>query len=280
MAYICHIPSAPLNAYINCIYYRDTPMPFSRAKIFPLPYLRLQINFGGTFQSHKADRSDSLFDGTESWLVGLWSEHRIIHWPLDIQLFIVEFKPGGAYPFLKLPLSELYNQVVSLDAIWGRFAGEIRERLYLAPTLDARFALLEHFLLARLREIPDGLTTVQHALTEIAKHRGSPSIRALSDQIGISQKHLITQFKRMVGGTPKEIARLYRFKHVLHSLDPARPVDWAFMAYQSHFYDQSHFNKEFETFTGHSPTSYLRLRREAATENEEPAKYLLHFSTG
>jgi AraC-like DNA-binding protein len=186
----------------------------------------------------------------------------------------VSFKPGGAYPFLQLPLSELHNQVVPLDALWGHWAAEIRERMYAAQTIEARFALLEQYLLGRLSEAPHGLNAVQYALAQIARWCGALSIRALSDQMGISQNHLGTQFKRLVGGTPKELARLYRFEHVLRSIDPTQPVDWTRAAYESHYYDQSHFNKDFLEFTGHNPTEYLRLRRRVHDENPQRAEYL------
>jgi AraC-like DNA-binding protein len=183
----------------------------------------------------------------------------------------VSFKPGGAYRFLHLPLSELQNQVVSLDAIWGGFAAEIRERLYLAPTIQARFALLEELLLARLREAPQGLKAVQYAVGEVARVHGALSIRELSNRVGMSQKHLITQFRKMVGCTPKELARLYRFAQVLEGIDPIQPVDWTLVAHQFYFHDQSHFIRDFKEFTGHTPTDYLRLRRQMHDEHPDRA---------
>jgi hypothetical protein len=33
----------------------------------------------------------------------------------------IHFKPGGAYPFLKMPSDELHNQHVGLEEIWGRW---------------------------------------------------------------------------------------------------------------------------------------------------------------
>jgi AraC-like DNA-binding protein len=181
---------------------------------------------------------------------------------------------------LQLPLSELHNQVVSLEAIWGHFAAEIREQLYATPAIQARFTLLEQLLLARLHEAPHGLNAVQYAVAEIARHHGALSTGALSERMGISQKHLIAQFKRLVGGTPKELARLYRFRHVLQSIDPTQPVDWALVAHQALYYDQSHFANDFKAFTGHSPTDYLQLRRQVHTENLEDAKCLLQLPNG
>jgi AraC-like DNA-binding protein len=156
-----------------------------------------------------------------------------------------------------------------MDAIWGRIAAEIRERLYAAPTPQAGLALLERLLLERLAEAPYGLDTVQYAIGQIDRQHGALSIRALSDHIGISQNHLSTQFKRMVGVPPKELARFYRFAHVVCAIDPSKSMDWGRIAHQSRFYDLSHFNKDFLDFTGHSPTDYLRLRRRFHVENPD-----------
>jgi AraC-like DNA-binding protein len=149
-----------------------------------------------------------------------------------------------------------------MDAIWGSLAAEIRERLYSAPTLHARFVLLERLLLARLEEIPDGFSAVQYALVQIDQHHGSLSIRDLAEEVGMSHNHLIRQFQRLVGGTPKEVARIYRFKYTLSHLARTEPIDWSEVARQAHYYDQSHFNKDFKAFTGHTPTDFLRLHRE------------------
>jgi AraC-like DNA-binding protein len=87
--------------------------------------------------------------------------------------------------------------------------------------------------------------------------------------MGISQSHLGTQFKRLVGIPPKELTRFYRFAHVLHAIDSTHTIDWTSIAHESGFYDQSHFNKDFMAFTGHSPTNYLRLHHRVHTENPE-----------
>jgi AraC-like DNA-binding protein len=197
MTYLRYNPSPPLNSYIHCLYYRDRPMPYAREKILPVPWIDLMINFGGPFRAYEADQTRPFANCDHSRFVGLRSAYHLVDWPPDMRFFIVEFKPGGAYPFLRLPLSELQHQVVTLEAIWGQYAAEIRERL----------------LLARLCEAPHGFRTVQYAISQIARQGGALSIRELSDQMGISHKHLIAQFKRLVGATPKELARTCRFQH-------------------------------------------------------------------
>jgi AraC-like DNA-binding protein len=275
-----YIPAPPLDAYINYIYYRDTPMPGPRALLLPGPSLNLEINFGAAFRVSTPARAAPFAHCAESWVAGLRDTPHIIDWPHDIRILIVDFKPGAAFPLLQLPLCELNNRVVSLDMLWGRLAAELRERLYAAPTAEARFALLEQVLRERLCQAPRGFELVQHAVAEIARRRGTLSIKALSEQLGLSQKHLITQFKHLVGRTPKELARLYRLQHAIKQIEPAQTVQWAWVAQQACYYDQAHFVNDWKAFTGYAPTEYLALRRRMDVDNPRDVAGLLHLPFG
>jgi len=134
--------------------------------------------------------------------------------------------------------------------------------------------MLEQLFLARLCEAPLGLKAVQYAMAEIARRHGALSIRELSESMGMSQKHLIVQFKQMVGFTPKELGRLYRFADILASIDLTQPVDWTFVTHQFRYHDQSHFIRDFKEFTGHTPTDYLRLRRLMHAKNPDRTQHL------
>jgi AraC-like DNA-binding protein len=265
-----------LNTFIDYFYYIDGPMPYRREKVLPTGWLDLEVNLGGAIQIYDASGSKPIASCVESWWVGVWSTYGTVEWPLNIELVGIHFKPGGAYPFLNFPLTELHNQIVSADAIWGGFAAELYERLCGAPSIPARLALFEQLLLTRLYDTPHGLNDVRYGVTEIARHNGALSIKALRDYMGISQNHLLTQFKRMVGISPKALAQLYRLKLVLRSIDPTHDVDWPQIAQQSGYYDQAHFSKDFRAFTGHSPTDYLRLRRQSHATNPERGR-LVHL---
>ena len=267
MTYLRRVPSAPLDRYIIHLYYLDGRMPYSRERILPVPQLDLKINLGGAFQIDADGQAKAPQRLTESWFVGMYDVYHTLDWPEDMRVYGVRFKAGGAYPFLGLPMTELYNRVVPLDAVWGRFAAEVQERLCAAPTIEAGLALFEQLMQSRLYDEPYGQNIVEYGITEIDRQHGSLSIKRLSDQIGISQNHLGTQFKRVVGTTAKELAQLYRFEHVLRSIRPTGPTNWTRIAIRCGYYDQSHFNKTFLAFTGYSPTDYLRFRRRVSPEN-------------
>jgi len=272
--YASYIPSPPLNTYIDDLYYLDGPAAYPHQKVLPVASSNLMFNLGDPFDVYEPHQTDPFITCSHSWWVGIWSTYHCVDWPPKVQFFGVHFKPCGTYPFLQIPLSELSSQVVPLDAIWGQQASEIRERLHDAISVQAGFALLEELLLARLSEVPHGLDVVQYAITEISHHHGALPIRALSDQIGISQNHLGAQFKRLVGIPPKEVARFYRFSHALHLINSTQTADLTQIAHQSQFYDQSHFNKDFVAFTGYSPSEYVQLRQRVETENPEHARVL------
>ena len=272
MTYISYIPSPPLKAYIEDLYYLDGPAPYPRQKALPVASSNLMINLGDPFEVYKPDQAKPFITCTDSWWVGIWGTYHSVDWQPRVRFYGIHFRPAGAYPFLQFPLSEINGQVVPLDAIWGRFASEIREQVQAASTVQAGFAVMEHSLLARLSQVPYSLELVQCAVAEIARHHGALSIRALSHQMGISQNHLGTQFKRLVGVSPKEVARFYRFANVLHLIDTTPLVELTCIAHQSGFYDQSHFNRDFVSFTGHSPGDYVQLRRRVHAENPEHAR--------
>lgn len=59
------------------------------------------------------------------------------------------FRPGGAYAILSRPVSELNDQVVELELLFGSSVHELRERLLAAPSVDRRFAVLDAALVRR-----------------------------------------------------------------------------------------------------------------------------------
>ena len=259
MNYIQHILSPPLSRYIEHLYYMEGWMPFRHEKIPPTPVLNLQINLGDALYMYNEDRLSSPMSLTESWLGGLYAVYHSVDWTPYMRLYGVRFKPNGAHPFLDFPLSEVYNQVVALDVVWGRGASQLREQLHAAPTAEAGLLLFERLLCDRLRETTKTTNeqkVVEYAISAISHNHGTLSIRGLSDQIGISQNHLATLFKRVVGTSPKELARLYRFQNVLRSIDHSH-IDWTRIAQQCGYYDLSHLNKDFVAFTGYSPSDYL-----------------------
>src|SRR5258708_24602092 len=100
----------------------------------------------------------------------------------------VNFKPGGAAPFLPLPAAELHNRHVSLETLWGSSAGELRDRLLAVDTPQARFSILEQWLLARARRPLLWRPTLAFALAELHTSSQTRTISEVVEQTGLSSR--------------------------------------------------------------------------------------------
>ena len=174
----------------------------------------------------------------------------------------VHFKPCGAFPFLGFPVSELTDKVIELDLVWGAGVNSLREQLLDTPEVGDKFAVLERFLASRFNGHPRSFRSVERALHLMLQSPHGMAIRDFANAIGITPKHLITQFDKFVGLKPKLCERIGKFQGVLETIQHRQHVDWAHVALSCGYYDQSHFIKEFKAFSGMNPTRYIVDRSE------------------
>ena len=173
----------------------------------------------------------------------------------------VHFKPGGAFPFLGPTAHEMADAHINLDALWGRQAAEIREKLSAIGSPEQRFLHLEKLLVARLRGSPEHHEAVALALDRFARPGSRTATRDLAQEAGISQKRFIDVFRSEVGLAPKIFNRIVRFQRVLAIVHGRSAPDWTQLALDSGYFDQSHLIRDFLAFSGLCPADYLgRLR--------------------
>ncbi|WP_029042724.1 helix-turn-helix domain-containing protein [Cucumibacter marinus] len=101
---------------------------------------------------------------------------------------------------------------------------------------------------------------------DLRAKNGMVSLDAAYKGIGHSARHLNAVFKRMNGVSPKTLSCIYRLNALLGEIGATGAVNWAKLAHDYGFYDQSHFNREFRRFAGMTPRAYLEGRRTAYPE--------------
>ena len=174
----------------------------------------------------------------------------------------VSFKPGGAFPFLRMPAGELCDTTVSLDALWGAAAGDLRNQLLEATTPRARFEVLERALWKELSRGFDSHAAVGFALRRFMADPHVATVAGVTEQIGLSPKRFIQVFRDQTGFTPKVFCRIRRFQQALDFMEGRKSVEWAKVALDCGYFDQAHFIHDFRAFSGINPTSYLARRTE------------------
>lgn len=166
----------------------------------------------------------------------------------------VHFRPGRAAAVLGVPPGELMDQHVDLEALWGRSARELRDRLREARSTPERFAILEAALVARL--VPDRVhPTVIHALGALT--RPEARVVDVAKHVGLSQRRLIELFTAIVGITPKRFGRVMRFQRATE-LAQRSSLDWTRVAHECGYYDQAHLIRDFHELADMTPRELSR----------------------
>jgi AraC-like DNA-binding protein len=199
------------------------------------------------------------------WVSGAHSRYIVIDAVHGASMVGAHFRPGGAAALLGMPASEFQDQVVEFDSIWGGRTRQLREQLILALDPLAKFRCLEQFLLEQVKRTPRNEARRARVTWEASQLRQqSSSVSDLADELGISHKHLVAEFRHEIGLTPKLFSRIQRFQEVLAQIQSARPIQWADVACRCGYYDQSHFVNDFRAFSGVNPSAYLRFDCEDA----------------
>jgi len=266
MIYAVYHPAPPLSHFVEHLWFFEGYDPDHKMeRLLPDGAMDIVINLrSGTKRLYQRDNFDHAQSFSKSWISGKQTRYIVIEAGKESSMMGVHFRPCGAYPFLGFGLSELTDQVVALDSVWGCGINSLREALLDTPDIATKFARLERFLAARFRGHPRSFRSVERALQLMMRSPHGMAIRDLADRIGITQKHLITQFDRYVGLKPKRCERIGKFQTVLARIEHQRQINWADIAISCGYCDQSHFIKEFKEFSGINPSRYLADRTEYA----------------
>jgi AraC-like DNA-binding protein len=266
-----YTPGPPLDEFVDRFWFcSDTPS-HPRERILPSGTVELVINL--------TDDEIRIFDPAQPNSVrrypgavvsGPYSNFFLIDPLVHASIIGVHFRPGRAVPVLGVPASELADAHVDLEVLWGRTAAELRERLCTAATPERRFAVLEEVLLGRLRQSTARHGAIPVALDAFEQPDAVVKVCDLARRIGLSQRRFIQLFTTEVGLTPKLYGRVRRFQRARELVREATEPDWAAIALECGFFDQSHLIRDLGEFSGLSPAAYLNQRTKHVLLNQMP----------
>lgn len=233
---------------------------FGTEAVLPNGAIELMINFG-PLQRVVGHGERVLDDGCRhAWLAGI-QDRRLVHASeLGADHISVRFRPGGAHAFFDLPMDETCNRVVELDLLIGAEAAGLRDRLGEAADDRTRARRLEDWLLER-RHVHAGYATVARAAAMLRDGVGRrTSVAEVCERLGLSNKHLVQQFRAIVGLPPKVLGRIERLQAVIDACRGRERVDWTGLAHAYGYADQPHLIREFRVLGGVTPGEFLRHR--------------------
>jgi AraC-like DNA-binding protein len=166
----------------------------------------------------------------------------------------VDLTPLGARRLIGMPMSELANQSVPIDDVFGRYGRELVQRVGDAPDWPSRFALIDDAIRARLADAAPVDSAVAWSLRRIQTSAGAATIGDLAGELGWSHRRLIARYRDTVGLPPKLVARIVRFEALTAHLRTNPATEWATAAATCGFFDQPHLAREVRELAGITPT--------------------------
>jgi AraC-like DNA-binding protein len=220
------------------------------------PSLVFNLN-GDPIRIYDADDMECFASYSRAVISGARTNCFVIDTAQEERVFGIQFQPGGAFPFFRMPACEMENESIALEDLWPGVAREIWERLLAAPSIENMFRLAEQYLLAQSVRPLELHPAIRFARRQFCAGPHYVSVASVLGAVGLSQRRFIQLFHEQIGLTPKAFCRVRRFQRILERVHGTRDVDWAEVALDCGYYDQAHFIHDFRAFSGLTPGEYL-----------------------
>jgi AraC-like DNA-binding protein len=261
MIHCRYIPQPPLSALVNCLWYWEgAPKTHAKERLLPNGEASIIFNLRDEpIRTYDAQDISRFHTYGHAVLSGARVNCFVIDSCQQECIIGIQFRPGGAFPFFRVPASETEGASFDLNDLWPMRTSEIRDQLLAARGVDAMFGILERCLLAQLVRPLELHPAVSYAIQQFRSSVHGGRVAAVTERIGLSSRRFIQLFHQQVGLTPNAFCRVSRFQNVLCHVHGRREVDWADVALDCGYYDQAHFIHDFQAFSGFTPSNYLAL---------------------
>lgn len=207
------------------------------------------------------------------FVIGPLTRRLVLASPGRVDLVGARLRPWGLAAVTGFPIDELADAVLSVEDLWGADGRRLVERLGESGAGEAT-AVLEAFLLARLRPFEPGLRSMAALASDIVRTGGRLHVRRAAEARDLSLRQVERRFRRLTGVSPKRLAVIARFdaarQHLIaHPRDSVSDV-----ANRFGYFDYAHLSKDFARFLGSTPRALQAAA--AARAGSRPDVVFLH----
>ena len=259
MIFETHVPNTGIGKHIeNFIYFKNFMPDHSKERVIPTGHIFIIFELDGfTRYTYNNETLEPKKEFKEVWVSGVHKNFITISAHEDSEMFVIQFKPYGAYPFFHIPLNAISNKIFHARDIFGDQILDLRQNLLAAKEPANKFELARQWLELRFDEKKQPADILLKMLDKIEEDKAAINFDDIFIDYPFTRKHLINQFKRYVGLTPKYFQRILKFNDILAKINKKETLSWAQLSYDYGFSDQAHFIKTFRHFSGFSPKAFI-----------------------
>ena len=255
MIYREYKPSKQLIPFVECYWsaVADRP-PFNENEyLIPDGTIELMFNFGDNY-SQIIDNQYKAIKG--SHVIGIRENALVISQTQRQDFFCIRFKPGGFFPFFKIPIYEFSNGFYQITELFDAELTTLEHKLFDAASNQERVDITEQFL---LNAFPDYLEDYAFVQTCFAKLSENPAcgIGELAHDFNTNYKTIERKFLDVIGLTPSKLLKIRKFNQAVHAMYSCNYKSLSEIAQVSGYHDQSHFIRHFKELARITPRQFL-----------------------
>jgi AraC-like DNA-binding protein len=237
--YLEYLPVRTLAPFVECGWVRSSSPAGDSLRVMPDGCVDLFVTAEGTVMiSGPATTFYDQCADAEGVLAGL------------------RLRPGAAAAVLGHPVSELRDNRIAIDSVFGISASGLAEDMLAAYASRQRVELLEAMLgryFSKVEPVVD--QPVAHSIEMLRRRPASP-VSGVASAVGLSERQLRRRFEAAVGYGPKRLGRIFRFQRLLDLIHAGgHRIRWAELAVEAGYADQSHMINECLALAGALPTA-------------------------
>ena len=265
-------PAEILAPFVECYFIWQTDVPLEKELIIESPpssFCSIAINYGNPYflRNKKYERLAVPLQ----FVAG----QSIYSYKLSLQGMIgiagIVFKPAALATLFGLNVFEFTEERIDLYTVLPqdhiqKYVVQIKQTN--APTQKVK--LLEELLLNHINQNKPEPDYIDTAANRIVEKNGMLHVYDLLKESCMSRRTFERRFFQKVGLSPKYYARIRRISYLCNLIAGKKKVNWPEIFYEAEFFDQAHFIKDFEEFTGRTPQQYLKENTVLANYVEKP----------
>ena len=262
-------PAGELGRAVSSIWYARGTIPYRRERIAPTGSTVAVIVLGDPIVETAGGPHAEPFRAEEGFLIGP-HDRPVTNEPTGETFAVgIVTTPVGARAALGVDPATVAGAVVDLRTAWPAADGLRRDLLATARDPEAMLDLTEEALRVGLDLDVPGLDRCERAVALLAVDP-TRAIADIAGELGVSHGHLDREFTRIVGLSPRRLARLLRVERLLAAIDLDAAVPWADLAAELGWADQSHLIRDVRRHTGSTPSAYVAARRSFPSADAAP----------
>lgn len=258
MNYQTFQPHKDLAPLVKCYWTLEIPVgeKATRQRILPDGCIEMAFILGADIKRYTT--GDDYIYQPRSMVIGQITEPFYIEPTGDVCTFAVRFYPFGFSNLTPIPIHELTNKETPLeDVVDKRSAQFLEAEIILAKNVEERIAIVEKFLLSLLSHKSTLDMVVKNTVDAIFASQGSASLSVVLGEHVAQKRQIERKFLKHIGLSPKQLCKVIRFQASLKMLLNEDYGSLSNVAYESDYYDQAHFIKDFKYFTGKRPKDFF-----------------------